>query len=158
MAGPLKSPRQERFCQELAKGKTQYMAYKRAGYKPDRGAATRLSAKVSVQNRLMELQGRAAEKAVITAAILTERLLKIVEKGESSNEAPLLSVARASIMDVAKLNGLIVNQHSGPGGGPIAFNFDLSGLTDEELDQLEGFRARIAIPGSNPGGTGSPAG
>jgi hypothetical protein len=111
MAGPLKNARHERFAQERAKGKSIDAAYADAGFKPNRGNAARLNANESVQARITELQARAAEKAVVTIEDITARLLKIAEKGEASKDAPLLAVARASLMDAAKLNGLIVDKH-----------------------------------------------
>jgi terminase small subunit-like protein len=138
MAGPLRNARHERFAQELAKGKSQLDAYKAAGYRPDRGAATRLSANVSVQERLAELKEKSAERTVITVENLTARLLAIAAKGEDKTDAPLLSVARASLMDAAKLNGLIIDRSK--------VDFDLSGLTEEELEQLERLHARITKP------------
>ena len=107
MPGPLKNARHERFAQELAKGKSQSEAYGLAGYCEDRTAASRLSTNVNVIARATELKSKAADKAVITIEKLTARLLGIVEKGEAAHDAPLLSVARAALMDVAKLNGLI---------------------------------------------------
>lgn len=117
----LENHKHELFAQGLAKGKTQIEAYKEAGYKPDDGAAARLSGKVRIKERVAELQERAAVRTEITVANITERLLKIAEKGETSTEAPLLSVARASLMDAAKLNGLVIDkgQLSGADGGPI---------------------------------------
>ena len=110
MSGPLKNARHERFAQERAKGKSVDEAYSLAGFKPHRGNAHRLSTNESVAARIAELQARAAKKAVVTVEGITERLLKIAEKGEGANDAPLLSVARASLMDAAKLNGLIVEK------------------------------------------------
>ena len=110
MAGPLKNARHERFAQERAKGKSQDKAYSAAGYKPDRGAASRLSANVSVALRIEELKAAAAEKTIVTVASLTRRLLDIAEMGERKAEAPMLSVARAALMDVAKLNGLVIDK------------------------------------------------
>lgn len=110
MTGPLKNARHERFAQERAKGKSVDAAYVDAGFRPHRGNAHRLSTNESVAARIAELQSRAAEKAVVTVENITERLLKIAEKGENAKDAPMLSVARASLMDAAKLNGLIVEK------------------------------------------------
>lgn len=117
----LPNPKHEKFAQALAKGKTADEAYVEAGFKPNRGNASRLKANESIAARVAELQGKAAERTIITTASITERLLKIATKAEASTEAPMLSVARASLMDAAKLNGLIVdkNEHTGPNGGPI---------------------------------------
>jgi predicted mannosyl-3-phosphoglycerate phosphatase (HAD superfamily) len=110
MPGPLKNARHERFAQELAKGKSQSEAYGLAGYRQDRTAASRLSSNVNVTARATELKSKAADKAVVTIENLTERLLAIATKGEAAHDAPLLSVGRAALMDVAKLNGLITEK------------------------------------------------
>ncbi|SNT19770.1 hypothetical protein [Sphingopyxis indica] len=110
MTGPLKNARHERFAQERAKGKSVDAAYVDAGFKANRGNAARLNANESVKVRIAELQARAAEKAVVTVEGITERLLKIAAKGEGTADAPMLSVARASLMDAAKLNGLIIEK------------------------------------------------
>lgn len=106
----LTNPRHERFAQGLAKGKTQAEAYAEAGYKPSEPNASRLTSNEKVQARLAELQERAAVRTEITVAGITDRLLKIAAKGEKSSDAPMLQAARASLMDAAKLNGLIVDK------------------------------------------------
>ncbi len=130
----LKNQRQELFAQAIAKGKTQLEAYTEAGYKPDDGAAARLSGNVRVKARVTELKERAAARTEITVAGITERLLKIATKGEASSDAPMLSVARASLMDAAKLNGLVIDkgQLSGPDGGPINASIKIEFVEPEE--------------------------
>lgn len=118
---PLKNAKHELFAQGVAKGLSATEAYEKAGYRPHQPSASRLLSNAMVQARVAELKEKAAEKAVITTAAITERLLSIAAKAETSTEAPMLSVARASLMDAAKLNGLIVEkrEHTGPNGGPI---------------------------------------
>lgn len=106
----LSNARHERFAQELAKGKTQTEAYAEAGYVADDGNAARLTGNDRIAARVAELQERAAIRTEITVADITNRLLAIATKGEASAEAPMLSVARASLMDAAKLNGLVVEK------------------------------------------------
>jgi phage terminase small subunit len=106
----LENARHERFAQELAKGKTADEAYQEAGYSENRGNATRLKANESVASRVAEIQTAAAKRTEITVASITERLLAIAAKGETTTEAPMLAVARASLMDAAKLNGLVVDK------------------------------------------------
>lgn len=106
----LSNPKHERFAQELAKGKSQAEAYSTAGYAPSEPNASRLTSNDKVQARVAEILDRAATRAEITVASITERLLAIAERGETSKEAPLLSVARAALMDAAKLNGLVVDK------------------------------------------------
>lgn len=106
----LSNPKHERFAQALAKGMTQAEAYADAGYKPSEPNASRLTSNDKVQARLAELQERAAVRAEITVASITERLLAIAAKAEASAEAPMLQAARASLMDAAKLNGLVIDK------------------------------------------------
>ena len=108
--GALVNPRHERFAQELAKGKTQAEAYAEAGYKPSESNASTLRGNQKVRARLAELQERAAVRTEITVAGITDRLLAIAAKAEKSSDAPMLQAARASLMDAAKLNGLVVDQ------------------------------------------------
>ena len=46
-------------------------------------------------------------------------------------------------------------EHTGANGGPIRHEIDLSALSDEELNQLEAIRGKLAQPGSDPGGEAS---
>lgn len=108
--GALSNSRHERFAQALAKGLSQSEAYEEAGYKPSRSAAARLAADVNICERVSAIQNRAAERTEITVASITERLLAIATKAEKSEEAPMLQAARASLMDAAKLNGLVVEK------------------------------------------------
>lgn len=106
----LSNPKHERFAQALAKGMTQAEAYADAGYKPSEPNASRLTSNDKVQKRVAELQERAAVRTEITVASITERLLAIATKAEKSGDAPMLQAARASLMDAAKLNGLVVEK------------------------------------------------
>jgi len=108
--GALSNSRHERFAQALAKGLSQSEAYEEAGYKPSRSAAARLAADVNICERVSAIQNRAAERTEISVASITERLLAIATKAEKSEEAPMLQAARASLMDAAKLNGLVVDK------------------------------------------------
>lgn len=115
----LGNPKHERFARELAKGKTQIEAYTEAGYRPDDGAAARLSGNVRIKARVAEIQERAAIRAEVTVARLTKNLLRIAKKAEKLSESSGFSVARAAQMDIAKLNGLVVDRQA-LGGDPNA--------------------------------------
>lgn len=119
--GVLANQRHELFAQGLAKGLPASTAYADAGFKPHDGNASRLSRNEKVQARVTELKERAAARTEITIADITTRLMGIANKAEEGGDAPMLSVARASLMDVAKLNGLVIEkgQISGPDGGAI---------------------------------------
>ena len=117
----LSNAKHELFAQAIAKGDTQAEAYVKAGYKPSEPNASTLRSNQKVAARIAELLNGAAKRTEITVASITERLLKIAERGESGTEAPMLSVARASLMDAAKLNGLVVDkgQLTGKDGAPL---------------------------------------
>lgn len=106
----LQNARHERFAQELAKGKTQAYAYAAAGYSPSEPNASRLRSNDKVQARVAEILEKAAVRTEITVASITDRLLKIADKAEGKDDASMLSVARASLMDAAKLNGLVIDK------------------------------------------------
>ena len=108
--GVLTNPKHELFAQGLAKGLTQAEAYERAGYVGDFTAASRLSSNVKVAARVAELQARAAARVEITVAGLTERLLRLADTAESLGDASGVQASRASLMDAAKLNGLITDK------------------------------------------------
>lgn len=76
MPGPLKNARHERFCQELAKGATADAAYTAAGFKPNRGNATRLKLNESIFDRVQEIKGAVAEKVTEKTAIDAAWVLK----------------------------------------------------------------------------------
>lgn len=138
----LKNARHERFAQELAKGKSQSAAYEAAGYKPSDAHSARLAGNGRVKERLAELQGRAAEKAACTAEDIARQL---DEDRALARKVEVPSAAVSASMGKAKLFGLIKerHEHTGANGGPIKFN--LTGLSDEQLAQLEGIVG--AIPG-----------
>lgn len=73
----LKNAKHERFAQGMAKGMTADEAYEAAGYKPDRGNASRLTANDSIKIRVTEILGRGAERAAITEEMVLRELGKI---------------------------------------------------------------------------------
>lgn len=131
----LKNARHERFAQELAKGKSQTEAYELAGYKPSRSAATRLAADVSICERLSEMQEKVAEKTELTVAAITARLLCIADVAEKTgirrdddgeateSSSKHLAVARASLMDAAKLNGLVIDKAENTAAGSLTVTY-----------------------------------
>lgn len=106
----LSNPRHERFAQELAKGSSASDAYVTAGYKASRAAASRMSSKVNIADRVSEIRERASIRAEISIASVTARLERIADKAEAMGDSAGLSVARAAMMDAAKLNGLVVEK------------------------------------------------
>ncbi len=76
----LKNQRHEAFSQELAKGKSGAEAYEAAGYKPSRKNASILKTNQDVIARVMELQGRRADRVILNKMYLTEAAIENIEK------------------------------------------------------------------------------
>jgi phage terminase small subunit len=98
----LPNPRHEKFAQGLAEGKSAINAYELAGYKPDRGAASRLSANVSIRTRVARLQERGAERAAVTLQSLIDEAAQIQAKALADGQ---YSAAVAALTAKAKLSG-----------------------------------------------------
>lgn len=137
---------QERFCQLLAEGMNQCDAYRKAGYKSisDQAAyanSSRLIRNDKVAGRIAELRSKASERAELTAAILAERLDRIAraaEKAALSEKGTFVSkeaadVARQSMMDAAKLLGLIVDQ-SRVQSDNVHYTVSDSSMSEEEWE------------------------
>jgi phage terminase small subunit len=105
----LKNARHERFAQGLAKGETATDAYVEAGYAANDGNATRLKGNDRIATRVSEILAGAAKRAEITVGGLTKELLDILAKAKAEDSAGHLNAARQSVMDIAKLNGLVVD-------------------------------------------------
>lgn len=117
MTGPMKNPRYEKFAQALAQGATSDAAYISAGFKANRGNATRLKAKESVQARVTELQARVADRVVETVADIARQL---DEDREFARECAVPAAAVSATMGKAKVLGLIVDKTKVDMSGAIA--------------------------------------
>lgn len=85
----------------------------RAGYSK-KGATVRgaeLLANRKVAEAIKAAQAKRAEKLELTAASITKQLMAIADKAKADGSVSSLNVARQSLMDVAKLNGLIIERH-----------------------------------------------
>lgn len=119
----LSNAKHERFAQERSKGISADEAYVAAGYKRNDSNAARLNGNERVAGRVAEILERAAVRSEITVAGITERLMNIaavaeqtgIDKDEETgavtrSSSKHLSVARAALMDAAKLNGLVTDK------------------------------------------------
>jgi hypothetical protein len=106
----LANAKHERFAQEISKGKSAAEAYVLAGYTYNDGNCIRLKGNERVIARVSELMERAATRAEISIASVTESLLRIAEKAEQLGEASGLNVAKSAWMDAAKVNGLVIDR------------------------------------------------
>lgn len=114
----LKNPKHERFSQALSKGETADEAYVIAGYSENRGNAARLKANEGILRRVEELQGRAADKAVVTIQDIAAQLDEDRTFARSVKSA---SAAVAATLGKAKVLGLVIERAelTGKDGGPI---------------------------------------
>ena len=107
------TPRQQRFVGEYLIDLNATQAAIRAGYsgKTAEQQGPRLLGNVGVSAAIAKGQARLAAKQEITAVATTARLMAIADRAEMMACPSALSVARQALMDVAKLNGLIVERH-----------------------------------------------
>lgn len=148
----LSNPRHEQFAQALAKGKSATEAYEQAGYKPNEGNAGRLNRNEQVRARIQEIVARTSEKAEWSAA---DRLksLKTIHDSQIEKDP---RVAISAIAEANKMQGTIAaqkHQHSGHVG-----TYDLSRMTDEQLDKLESILGPLALAGGDTSGEGEAEG
>lgn len=122
----LDNPRHERFAQELAKGLSAVEAMQSAGYSPDRGNATRLTANDSIKARVTEIQERGALRAEVTVASLTEMLLADRELARGLGQP---AAAVSAIEKIGKLHQLFVERTEN-----VNRNYDVS---DKPLSEDE---------------------
>lgn len=88
----IKNVKWERYCQNLAAGMSMLDAYKGAGFKPDRGNASRLQQKDNIARRVAEIlekreliDSKATEKAIEKLAITKEAVIAEIAKIAFSN-------------------------------------------------------------------------
>ena len=115
MMPALKNPKHEHLrCSALAKGMSQVDAYEAAGYEPDMPNACRLTRNDKVKARVRELQHRVAQLTKETIIRLDRRIAGTGREGKQTIDtlgAAAMQVVRAALMDIAKLNGLIIDHH-----------------------------------------------
>ena len=103
----LKNPRHERVARAVAAGQPPVEACAAAAYVNAAAAAHRLAADPVMQARVTELADPTGARVEMSLPAVTRRLMEIAGKGEAGGQAAGLSVARAAVMDAAKLNGLV---------------------------------------------------
>jgi phage terminase small subunit len=105
----LENPRWEAFAQARARSLNMTAAYKAAGYKTSRGAASRLNKKPPVEARLGELlvQREALREARIEETIVA--LVAMAAVADLKNGAGLKE-ARAARLEAHRLGGLLTQR------------------------------------------------
>jgi phage terminase small subunit len=111
----LKNPKHERFSQNLAAGLSLADAYVDAGFKPDRGNASRLQQKDSVLQRVQEVLDKREQ-------IETKATEKAIEKLAITKEAVLSELAKIGFADIRKAvswRGNLTRETDNPDGGDV---------------------------------------
>jgi phage terminase small subunit len=103
----LNNARHEKFCLALLEGKSADEAFVIAGYKKNRGNASRLKANENVLARLTELQAAAAKASEVTVESLLAELEDAREKATTRDQ---LSAAVRAIEAKAKVSGLLTQK------------------------------------------------
>lgn len=138
----LRNSKHEAFAQAVAKGSTADDAYAAAGFKPNRGNATRLKLNDSIRARVAEIKSRVAEKAEWSAADRLIALKAIYDASAKDDRRTAIS----AIAEANKMQGSYApskHQHTGANGGPIQ-TVDLSHLSEDDLSRLETILGPIA--------------
>lgn len=145
----LRNHKHEAFAQALAKGMSASEAYVAAGYKESRSAASRLSTNVNVQRRVTDIKAKVSDKAEWSAA---DRLRSL----KTIHDAQLKKDPRTAIAAIAEANKMqgshapAKHQHSGAVG-----TYDLTKLSDDELDRLESILGPLTDADGDQGGEGA---
>jgi phage terminase small subunit len=164
----LKNAKQERFCQELTKGRSASEAYVLAGYSKNDGNAIRLKGNEKVRARVKELQERMAEKVVEKTALSKEWVLEKLQEnleralqqrrarndeGEEIGDFTYQgNVANRALELIGKEMGMFVDRKE------VGKPGDFAGMTDDELNNRIGELVSRGKAGAGPvaGGAGSP--
>ena len=130
--GPWMYPRQrylrhERFAQALAEGQSATEAYEVAGYTPNDGNAARMKGNDRVKERIAELQGQGAKRAVVTLESLIAEACDIQAKALGEGK---FSAAVSALTVKAKLAGFLTDH---PQNKPnVVYHISSLSMTKEE--------------------------
>lgn len=148
------TPKQARFVSEYLKDQNATQAAIRAGYseKTANQQGSRLLANVGVAAALRKKQTRVARKAEITVESLAREYEEARQVAMQEKQA---SAMVAATTGKGKLAGLLVERHKHSGA---IGTYDLTKISDEQLDALESILGPLAHAGGDPGGEGAEGG
>jgi len=148
------SPKQQRFVAEYLKDQNATQAAIRAGYSPGtaKQQGSRLLTNADVASAVARGQQRVAKKVEITVESLAAEFEEARALAKQQGQA---SAMVAATTGKGKLAGLLVERHRHSGA---IGTYDLTKLTDEQLDRLESILGPLANDGGDPGGEGEAAG
>lgn len=144
------TPKQQRFVLEYLKDQNGTQAAIRTGYseKTAKQQGSRLLTYPNVQAALRAGQKKVAKQAAVTVDSLMAELEQARKLALKEKQA---SAAVTATMGKGKLAGLLVEKHRHSGA---IGTYDLTHISDEELDRLEQILGPLADVGGDPGGAG----
>lgn len=148
------SPKHARFVAEYLKDNNATQAAIRAGYseRTAKQQGCRLLTKADVAAAVRKGQKRVAKKAEITVESLAAEFEEARQLARKQGQA---SAMVAATTGKGKLSGHLVERHKHSGA---IGTYNLSNLTDEQLDHLEAILGPLALAGGDSGGEGEAAG
>ncbi len=148
------TPKQQRFVQEYLQDHNGTQAAIRTGYsaKTAKQQGSRLLADPRIQAAVRAGQKKVAKKAEVTVDSLMDELEQARKLALKEKQA---SAAVTATMGKGKLAGLLVEKHKHSGA---IGTYDLSKLSDHELDRLEQILGPLTDAGGDPGGAGEEGG
>jgi hypothetical protein len=149
----IKPDRHELFAQGLAVGLTQKKAYAEAGYRPNRGGASRLADNVNIINRVAELQARKVDRLVLTKQYILDAAIENLEKalarkpvkttdGDKEVYVYKPEAANAALKMLSAELGLFIERKD------IRVTTDYDNMSDEELARRMQESARLILEAS----------
>lgn len=144
------TPKQARFVSEYLKDQNATQAAIRAGYSKATAnqQGSRLLANVGVAAAVRKGQTKVAKKAEITVESLAAEFEEARALARRKGQAAAMVAATTG---KGKLSGHLVERHKHSGA---IGTYDLSKLTDEQLDGLESILGPLAHAGGDPSGEG----
>ncbi|MCC4588748.1 terminase small subunit [Xanthomonas sp. NCPPB 1067] len=144
------TPKQQRFVAEYLKDQNAAQAAIRTGYseKTAKQQGSRLLTLPAIAAAVRAGQKRVATKAEVTVDSLMVELEQARRLALREKQA---SAAVTATMGKSKLAGLLVEKRHHTG---LIGTYDLTKLTDNDLDRLEQILGPLADAGGDPGGEG----
>lgn len=128
--------RQERFALKLAQGIPPYRAYEEAGYEKNSGNCYRMKENERVKQRLLELCGTHEAKELATRDRIIQHL-SLIAFSELGGDVVKPNDKRQSLMDIAKLEGHVIERKQHDISGSITAITDPGKLIDLIAERLE---------------------
>lgn len=148
------SPKQARFVAEYLKDQNATQAAIRAGYSKHTAAqqGSRLLMNVEVAAAVGKSQTKVAARAEVT---LQGHLTDLKRLRDAASRKGQFGAAITAEVARGKVSGFHVEHHKHSGA---IGTYDLTKLTDDQLDHLESILGPLAHAGGDPGGEGEAAG